>query len=141
EMEKGRGLHPVLEGFTLDGLVHDLLGQVERDEIEHLGNGDDDQDDRLIAPAVAPYVPEEIVFHSGSLTPACTGYSILRCLSTMGGGAANQKRKLSPPRAPPAAPLPHPGFHPRRLQVLAVSRRPQSDRFPPGKIGLRYLAA
>ena len=64
QVQKGRGGLPVRERLLMDGLVHDLLGQVEGDEIEHVGDRDDDQDDRLVAPRVSPDVAEKIVFHA-----------------------------------------------------------------------------
>jgi hypothetical protein len=54
----GRG-----EALALDGAVDDLLGQVERQEVERQGRNDDDQQPYLIALGVLPSVAENILFH------------------------------------------------------------------------------
>ena len=65
ELHRGGGAR---EALALDRRVDDGLGNVERQEIEDLGQHDDDQDDDLIVPAVPQDIFEQVAFHAGPPT-------------------------------------------------------------------------
>ncbi len=63
EMHEELGCIRSFEAVSLNGAVDDLLGQVEGEEIRDHGQGDDQQDEKLLPLGMRPDVTRKALFH------------------------------------------------------------------------------